>query len=59
MAKRTVEFVLSEETAESLQSALEQLKRLKANGFSLTDIRIEERDQAGVTIGVGVIEAST
>jgi hypothetical protein len=56
MAKDTLGFVLSDETARNLAKEITELRDYQKDGWSISDIRIEQRTQDGVEFSVGIIE---
>lgn len=56
MAKDTLEFVLSDDTAKNLAKELAELAKYERDGWTINDLRIEQREHDGVEFNVGVIE---
>ena len=56
MAKRTIQFVLSEETDLRYEEAIQQVEDLKAQGWEVTDLSRTELNQGGELVPVAEIE---
>ncbi len=55
MAEQTIGYVLSDETKQNMEGALASLATAKTQGWEVTDVRIETRDEDGTQVHTGVI----